>query len=178
MPHTIVGPVSGQSAACEPVLRSLPAWFGIEEAIIHYVSEIDRLPTFLAVGEGEPAAKATSLAASRVDGFLSVKQHTPYAAEIYVMAVRPELHRQGLGRALVAAAEGYVRGLGVEYLQVKTLSPGHPDPGYARTRAFYEAVGFRPLEEMRELWGEKNPCLLMIKCVVECHGQATIELLR
>jgi hypothetical protein len=33
---------------CEPILRLLPQWFGSEEAIIHYVREIDRLPTFIA----------------------------------------------------------------------------------------------------------------------------------
>jgi hypothetical protein len=56
-----------------------------------------------------------------------------------------------------------LRGQGVEYLQVKTLSDAHPDAGYARTRAFYQAMGFRPLQELPELWGEENPCLQMVK---------------
>jgi GNAT superfamily N-acetyltransferase len=148
----IAGPEQGQAAACEPILRALPAWFGIEDAIVHYAEEIDRLPTFRAVD-----------AAGQTLGFASIKQHTPYAAEVYVMAVRREAHRQGIGRALVVAAEDWLRGQGVEYLQVKTLSPTHADPNYARTRAFYAAVGFRPLEELEELWGEQNPCLLMVK---------------
>jgi len=60
------------------------------------------------------------------------------------------------------AAEAYLRDRGVEYLQVKTLGPSDPDPGYARTRAFYEARGFVPLEELHGLW-EDNPCLLLVK---------------
>ena len=36
-------------------------------------------------------------------------------------------------------------------------------PAYAQTRAFYLAMGFRPLEELRKLWDEANPCLIMVK---------------
>jgi hypothetical protein len=50
----------------------------------------------------------------------------------------------------------------LEYLQVKTLGPSRPDPGYEATRRFYEASGFRPLEELHGLW-PGNPCLLLVK---------------
>jgi len=149
---TITAPLLGQAAVCEPILRALPDWFGIEEAILHYEDEIERLPTCLALDED-----------GRVAGFVSLKQHTPYAAEVYVMAVRPDVHRQGLGRALLSRARAYLREMGIEYLQVKTLSPAHPDPNYARTRRFYEAMGFRPMEEVPELWGKANPCLILIQ---------------
>jgi ribosomal protein S18 acetylase RimI-like enzyme len=96
-------------------------------------------------------------------GFLSIKEHFPHAAEIYVMGVAARFHRQGCGRALMAAAEAYLRAQGVEYLQVKTLSPAHPDRYYVLTREFYAAMGFRPLEEFPTLWGEANPCLLLVK---------------
>lgn len=151
MHFAINGPLLGQASVCEPILRALPDWFGIEEAIVHYVSEIEQLPTFLAHQAGATV------------GFLSVKEHNPYAAEIYVMAIKVEAQRQGIGRALVAAVETYVREREVEYLQVKTLAALHPDPYYAKTRQFYTAMGFRPLEVLAELWGEENPCLLMVK---------------
>ena len=51
---------------------------------------------------------------------------------------------------------------GVRLLQVKTLGASHPDPGYARTRHFYERWGFLSLEETA-LWGEGTPCLIMVK---------------
>jgi len=136
-----------RSRLCEVVLRALPEWFGIEEAILHYVDEVAGLPTF-EVGE---------------DALLALKLHTPLAAEIYVMGVRPELHRQRLGTQLVTAAETYLRARNVELLQVKTLGPSRADEHYERTRRFYESCGFTPLEEIHGLWGEDNPCLLMVK---------------
>ena len=81
------------------------------------------------------------------------------------MGVLPDYHRQGVGRALIQQAEIYLREMGVEYLQVKTLAATHPDPFYARTRAFYEAFGFRPLEVLPVLWNPENPCLIMVKAL-------------
>jgi GNAT superfamily N-acetyltransferase len=135
-----------RSRLCEIVLRDLPDWFGIEEATGAYIRDVETLPTFGVDG----------------DAILALKLHNPRAAEVYVMGVRRTRHRQGVGSALLAAAEGYLRARDVEYLQVKTLGPSHPDEGYARTRAFYEVRGFVPLEELHELW-EHNPCLLMVK---------------
>jgi GNAT superfamily N-acetyltransferase len=131
---------------CADVLNSLPEWFGIPSAVDEYIEEVAALPTF-AVDD---------------DAFLSLKLHTPAAAEIYVMGVRPERHRQKLGSALVSAAEAFLRERHVEFLQVKTLGPSRPDEHYQRTRRFYEAWGFRALEEIHGLWGA-NPCLLMVK---------------
>ena len=45
---------------------------------------------------------------------------------------------------------------------MKTLGPSYPDAGYAKTRSFYLARGFVPLEEIHGLW-EQNPCLLLVK---------------
>jgi ribosomal protein S18 acetylase RimI-like enzyme len=151
MNFKIEGPHSGKSSLCEPILRCLPEWFGIEEAIVNYVREINSLPTLLA-RDGE-----------QVLGFLTIKQHNPHTAEIYVMGVPPEAHRNGIGKSLVHASEVWLREQGVEYLQVKTLGPSHPDENYASTRSFYTAMGFRPLEEFTQIWGEQNPCLLMVK---------------
>jgi len=151
METIIQGPFLGKASLCEPILRALPEWFGIEKANRQYIKDIEVFPTFLAWSNG------------LVVGFLALKAHNDYAAEIHVMGVLPEMHRRGLGRALVEAVEKHLRGQGVEYWQVKTLSSRHPDEGYARTRAFYEAVGFRPLEEFPDLWGEANPCLQMVK---------------
>jgi ribosomal protein S18 acetylase RimI-like enzyme len=147
----IEGPYFGKSEACTKIIRSLDEWFGIEEAIVHYSNSIDHLPTWLASE------------ANRVIGFVSIKQHTPYSAEIYVMGILMEAHHKGIGRALIEASQKWLRSQNVEYLQVKTLGPSDPDESYAKTRAFYEAVGFRPVEEIKQIWGEENPCLIMVK---------------
>ncbi|HZT84253.1 MAG TPA: coenzyme F420-0:L-glutamate ligase [Gaiellaceae bacterium] len=139
-----------RSRIAEAVLRDLPEWFGIEEAVAAYIRAAATLPTFAV----EPDI-----------GFLSLKRHTPRAAEVYVMGVRRKQHRRGLGRALVGAAESWCRAHAVRYLQVKTLGPSRPDPEYDATRAFYEAMGFVALEELHGLWDEDNPALLLVKDV-------------
>ncbi len=63
----------------------------------------------------------------------------------------------------MTAAEDWLRRRGVDWLHVKTLGPSHPDEDYAKTRAFYVACGFWPLEEFKALWDEKNPALMLIK---------------
>ena len=78
------------------------------------------------------------------------------------MGVRAEQHRRGIGRALLASAEAWLRERGVVWVQVKTLGPSHADAGYARTRAFYQALGYEPLEESETRW-PGNPSLQMIK---------------
>jgi coenzyme F420-0:L-glutamate ligase/coenzyme F420-1:gamma-L-glutamate ligase len=139
-----------RSRIAEAVLRDLPEWFGIEEATSAYIEAAATLPTFAV----EPDA-----------GFLCVKQHTPRAAELYVMGVRREQHRRGIGRALVGAAESWCRSHGIRYLHVKTLGPSRPDPEYDATRTFYEAMGFVALEELHGLWDEDNPALVLVKDV-------------
>ena len=152
MPDFVVrGPLEGQGAACEAVLRALPDWFGIEASIVQYVKDVDRFPAFVAV-DGE-----------RTIGLLALARHAPEAAEIHVMGVLPERHRTRVGSALLAAAERWLRTQGVRFLTVKTLSATHPDPGYAATRAFYAATGFVPLLELPDLWDPGDPCLIMLK---------------
>ncbi len=145
----------------ESVLRDLPDWFGIEESTRRYIEDAAALPT-LAV---EPDI-----------GFLCLKQHTPQAAELYVMGVRQEQQRRGIGRALVVEAERWCRARGIRYLQVKTLGPSRPDPGgYDATREFYEAVGFIPLEELHGLWSDDNPTLILVKDVGLAFSVAPVE---
>ena len=132
---------------------TLPTWFGIPAAVEDYIDRADRSPTVIA-----------SLGDEDV-GLLTLVRHSPYAAEVYVMAVLPEFHRRGIGRALLGHAEGMLAAEGVEFLQVKTLAPSKPDEGYHKTRAFYQANGFRALEEFPDLWDPGNPALQMIKAI-------------
>jgi GNAT superfamily N-acetyltransferase len=141
------------------LLRSLPGWFGIESSIVEYVAKAHELPTYLAWSASGSSAHA---ARRQPVGVLLAARHFPQSAEIYLMAVEPALHRRGIGRALVKALEADLMADGVELLQVKTLGPSWPDDGYGRTRQFYARMGFRPLEEIHDLWPD-NPCLVMVK---------------
>ena len=144
---------NGDSEICAPILYALPDWFGIPQANQHYIDYVATHPTFVARIDDNAA------------GFLSLAQPFPHAAEIHVMAVHPHFHRQGIGRALVSAAEDHLRREGARFLQVKTMSDKHPSPEYALTRAFYFGVGFVALEEFPTLWGEHDPCLQLIKAL-------------
>ena len=136
---------------CNELLRSLPQWFGNEDALRRYVTEVETLTTLVAYHDNRPI------------GLLSLHHHNDWTSEIHIVAIHPDFHRQGIGRDLLHAAESYLRTRNVHYLSVKTLAPTNPDEHYARTRQFYFAMGFRPVEEFKTLWSEANPCLLMIK---------------
>jgi GNAT superfamily N-acetyltransferase len=141
----------GKGALCERMLRGLPEWFGIESSIRDYAAAAETMPMF-AIRSGDGVA-----------GFLSLHRQTPATAEIHVMAVDRRLHRRGVGRALVEAAAESARRDGCRLISVKTLSPSRASDEYEKTRRFYEAMGFLPVEELKTLWGEANPCLLMVR---------------
>ena len=143
---------SDKGAICNRILRALPEWFGIEAAIVNYTRAVESMPMFVAENDSGEAV-----------GFPSLDFHNEYNAEIHVIAVLPQHHGKGLGTDLVKAAEARARKNGARYLTVKTLSPSRPNEEYEKTRRFYHSVGFVPLEEFKTLWGEANPCLLMIK---------------
>ena len=119
---------TGSGPICRRVLEALPAWFGIPQSVEDYVAASDRFPTAIAsIGENDV-------------GILTWLVRTPFAAEVYVMGVLPELHHQGIGRQMLDHVENSLAKDGVEFLQVKTLSSNKTDEGYERTRAFYFSV--------------------------------------
>jgi ribosomal protein S18 acetylase RimI-like enzyme len=142
-----------RSALCAAILAALPEWFGIESANAAYVSAVRELDVLVLRVFGVAV------------GLCALKNHTTLASELYLLGIAPELHRRGLGTRLVSAALERCRQAGRRYLTVKTLSERHPDPHYARTRRFYEKMGFVALEELPELWGVENPCLYMVRDV-------------
>lgn len=140
-----------RGSVCNEILRSLPDYFGIESAIQDYVCSVDSLPFFIAREDGI------------ILGFLALKTHNEYTAEIYIMAVKKEFQNRGIGKALFEKAEKYLFEKEYKFLTVKTLSPAIKDEGYANTRNFYFRRGFLPLEEFKQIWDENNPCLFLVK---------------
>ncbi|MFN8576486.1 MAG: GNAT family N-acetyltransferase [Candidatus Sericytochromatia bacterium] len=139
---------------CEKILRDLPDWFGIESAIVEYLDDIKKMETY-GVFDNE-----------KVIGFLTLNYHNQFTAEIHVMGIYKEFHHKNIGSELIKYIENILKSRNYEYLEVKTLSDSHPDINYKQTRAFYFKNGFRPVQEFKELWGEHNPCLLMIKKIL------------
>lgn len=141
-----------REAIAASVLATLPDWFGLPDSTAEYVWVSRGLPFWAAVADGRPV------------GFAALKETAPKAGEIYVMGIRPELHRSGVGRRLFQALYRHVKARGYAFLQVKTVREGRY-PEYDRTNAFYRAVGFTELECLPTLWDEWNPCQVLVMAV-------------
>ncbi|MDD3383709.1 MAG: GNAT family N-acetyltransferase [Bacilli bacterium] len=135
---------------CSTILHDLPEWFGIPLATKEYIENSKRMLMFVYY-EGENAL-----------GFISLEPHNPFTIEIHVMGVKRAYHRQGIGKTLINECKRYAKSNGYKLLEVKTLDYRNPDYNYAKTREFYRAMGFIPLECLEDLWGKENPCLLLV----------------
>lgn len=138
-------------SACERILRALPDWFGLEDAIQRYLVHLGSLDGYVAEVDGE------------VVGFVGLLRHNTGSVEIDVIAVSPARRGQGIGAALVRVVEDSLQARRPLLLHTKTLGPSDPDLNYAETRKFWAALGFLPTEETTLFWGEANPCLILVK---------------
>jgi GNAT superfamily N-acetyltransferase len=136
---------------CTGIIDALPNWFGLPDANTSYIE-----------GVGSKAAFVVSDGSGTALGMLSLAHPYPTNADIYWLGVLPAFHRKGIGKLLLDAALAWARELGCETTTVETLSDTDPDPGYGRTRAFYKAMGFKPLFELRP-HGDNNPLVYMMK---------------
>ncbi|MFB3894605.1 MAG: GNAT family N-acetyltransferase [Phycisphaerae bacterium] len=110
------------------IAQSLTPWFS-ESGIAHIRIDVKFQAGLVAELDG------------RIVGFV-----TYYVADgagnIGWIGLRQELLRRGIGRRLVQALVDELRTAGVEELHVRTLGESVNYAPYARTRAFYHAMGF------------------------------------
>ena len=118
------------------ILELLPEWFGNKQALDEYVENVKPYPYWAALD-----------AHGNCIGFFSVKIHYNHTGEIFVCGILPEHHRCGVGKELYRTAEHYLMQNGCKYVVVKTLSDTVNFEPYARTRKFYEKIGFIPTDE-------------------------------
>jgi ribosomal protein S18 acetylase RimI-like enzyme len=161
-----IAPAGAPPEEVARLLRDLPEWFGIDEANATYVEAARRLPTYV--------ASTSSGARPSVVGVCLVEHHNEHSSEIHLLAVQRDHHRRGIGRSFMERVEHDLAQAGREFVQVKTLGSTPPSPEYAATRRFYEALGYRALQEFPagELW-PGNPCLVMVKALAT--GTPTTE---
>lgn len=138
---------------CATLLAGVPEWFGRPEANANYLRNLTILPSWIALQKEE------------VVGVISLEEHSPGSCEVHFLAVGRESHRQGIGSALLAHLESEAKRRGAKWLLVKTLGPSSSDPYYARTRLFYQAMGFTPLFETEAFWGQGTPALVLLKAL-------------
>ncbi|MEM7720713.1 MAG: GNAT family N-acetyltransferase [Pseudomonadota bacterium] len=141
---------AGRADVARDILEALPDWFSNRDARETYINNVEKMPMLLANNEDQPV------------GFLSLKAHSKRHQEIFLIGLRPEFRRQGIGTSLVEYAISTAQRRGSNFLSVKTLAARSPDPHYAETRAFYTAVGFQFHEELPTLWGPNAPCAVYL----------------
>ncbi|NLP33703.1 MAG: GNAT family N-acetyltransferase [Clostridiales bacterium] len=140
-----------KSDITKSILSELPEWFGNEQSLLNYAESVKGKAFYCAYDR------------DKAIGFISLKFNNLYTADIYVMGILKNYHRKGIGKQLVEAAEQYIKTKGFKLFMVKTLGESSDYELYKNTRKFYKSVGFYPLEEFKEIWGEDNPCLIMVK---------------
>ena len=145
--------VDQSRAACDRLLSQLPDWFGTYDVYQDYLDDLATRHVF---------GVAVS---NTVVGLMALTEASKAHMDIHVFAVAPAMHGKGVGRALVIQAERFAAEKGKHFLTVKTLGPSHPSLPYRKTRGFYQAVGFAPIEEYADFWGKGYPMLLLCKSV-------------
>jgi ribosomal protein S18 acetylase RimI-like enzyme len=135
------------------IMGNLPEWFSPPEDI-PVKAEIHKKYPFYAVYDNDNCI-----------GFVALKIHNEYTAEIYNLGVLREFHRKGGGHLLIEACKNYCIKNDKYFLTVKTLDESADYEPYDRTRAFYKKEGFIPLEVFTTYWNEENPCLFLVKAI-------------
>ena len=143
-----------KSTICDRTLRSLPSWYANEAVIIDYIERVKEMPFYAAYDDEKPV------------GFVAIKIHNAYTAEVCVMGLAKEYHRQGIGKKLIRCCEDYCLDKKMDFLTVKTLDGSARSKSYEKTRLFYLSMGFKPLEMFPLCWDKDNPCLFMVKVVI------------
>ncbi|MGG5461129.1 GNAT family N-acetyltransferase [Clostridium sp. B9] len=135
------------------ILSELSEWFGLPDSTAEYIKYSKEMP-FWADIENE-----------QVRGFIALKETSLYTAEVYVMGVLKQFHRNKIGNDLFKACYDYAKEQGYLYMQVKTVKEGCYEV-YNRTSMFYKSLGFKEFECFDTLWDEWNPCQIYIKSII------------
>nr|WP_083263968.1 GNAT family N-acetyltransferase [Curtobacterium sp. ER1/6] len=134
------------------ILGALPDWFGDPVAIENYAA---------AAADG-PYDSRLAVLGGTVVGVALTRRHFPASAELHLIAVHPTVHGRGVGSALVESIAAELAADGCRFLSVHTVGPSFDHEPYARTRAFYERLGFTPLEEHHGLdWS--GPSVILVR---------------
>lgn len=136
------------------ILYDLPEWFGLPESTENYIVDAQDKP-FLACYLDNDVA-----------GYIVLNETSRDCADIFVMGIKKQYHRMGIGTKLNEAYELLAKKLGYTYSQVKTVKSGHYKE-YDITNQFYVAMGYKELECFPTLWDEWNPCQIYIKYLGE-----------
>ena len=80
---------------------------------------------------------------------------------LYWICVHPAAQGRGVGRALQARAEAFVRARGGERIVLETSA----SPGYARARAFYADAGYTIVGRIPDFYRSGDDCLVYCRAL-------------
>ena len=130
------------------ILEQLRDWFEVDESREQYIEESAEQVFFAAFDGAKPV------------GFITMKETGRDTAELAVMGVLKDYHRQGVGRQLFKELKNAAQEHGYSFMQVKTVKMGVYED-YDITNRFYLSLGFKELEVL-PLWDEANPCQIYV----------------
>jgi GNAT superfamily N-acetyltransferase len=136
-----VADAAAKARLCAELSDRLAEWFGRPAANAMYAREMASRDAYAAMMDGN----AVGLMALEYLGGGEAGM-----CNIWWLGVSPGLHRSGVGQALINHAIVKAQLRGCQCLAVETVSSKSDDLAYAKTRRFYEAVGF-------DLWREFEP---------------------
>jgi ribosomal protein S18 acetylase RimI-like enzyme len=112
---------------------------------------------FLVAATGDAAGGG----AQQVSGYASWGPipGTVSSVDLYWIAVHPAAQGLGIGRALLDAAEAWVREEGRDRVWVETSSR----PQYAPTRSFYHACGYQEAARLPDFYGPADAKVVLLK---------------
>lgn len=142
-----------KSIIAEEVLENSEKFFQPIKTKYEYIEEVKDLD-FFAAFEGE-----------EVLGFISSKYSSFDCGEIHTFGVKKEYKGKEIDRLLYENLENYLK-TKVDFIQIKTIAEGISERA-DRIISFYRSLGFKDLEVIPEIWGHRNPCLIMIKKISE-----------
>ena len=146
----VVEDVQEKEKISRDVLNDLPEWFGLPDSTESYILDSQNKPFIAAYVD------------NNIAGFIVLNETSKDCADMFVLGVKKEYHRLGIGSKLNNAYESLARKLGYSYSQVKTVQSGHYKE-YDITNQFYVSMGYKELECFPNLWDEWNPCQIYIK---------------
>jgi GNAT superfamily N-acetyltransferase len=120
---------------CTRLAAELPKWFGRPEANAMYSHKITAHECYSVKSNGNLA------------GLIALDFRIAATCNVWWLAVSPQFHRQGVGRALIERALNEARGRRCSHMAVETVSSKAENLEYELTRRFYLALGFKPFVE-------------------------------
>ncbi|MFQ6044831.1 MAG: GNAT family N-acetyltransferase [Gemmatimonadales bacterium] len=87
--------------------------------------------------------------------------------DLYWIAVDPAVHRQGVGRQLLAACENSIREHGGGLIIIETSSRDD----YRATRAFYEAHGYTAAARVPGYYAPRDDLVIYTKSLIPLNGR-------